>query len=134
MADPHNAPEPGRFSLKQPRLKWILLAVLVVDVIVLGSLGLSDLAGGAKPLPSGPVTQVQPQAGAGPSSPPARVCGNAAILGGGPRSTPAGLCSKMVTGSAGSSTASGSNATRCCGKTLNPASSTTTPSTVTQPP
>ena len=90
MADPHNASAPGRFSLKRPRLKWILLTVLVVDAIVVGSLALSDLAGGAKPLPSGSASEVRPQAGTGPSSPPARVCGNAAILGGGPRSAPAG--------------------------------------------
>jgi hypothetical protein len=90
MAGPQHASEPRRFSLKRPRLKWILLACLVVDVVVVGSLVAANMVGGAEPLPPGAAAQVRPQAGMGPSSPPTRVCGNAAILGGGPGSAPAG--------------------------------------------
>ncbi|HEX3311797.1 MAG TPA: hypothetical protein VHS32_36595, partial [Streptosporangiaceae bacterium] len=91
MADPHDEDsEPRWFGVKRPRLKWILLAVLVVDVVVVGSLVAANLASGAKPMPAGPTEQIQPKDGTGPSSPPARVCGNAAILGAGPTSAPAG--------------------------------------------
>ena len=90
MADPHDEDSESRwFGVKRPRLKWILLAVLVVDVVVVGSLVAANLASGAKPMSAGPTEQIQPKDGTGPSSPPARVCGNAAILGAGPTSAPA---------------------------------------------
>jgi Right handed beta helix region len=90
MGRGHRAPGPGQFSLKKPRLKWILITCLVVDVIVISSLGLSDLLGGAKSPASGAEAPVHPLSGTGPASPPARVCGNAAILSGGPAAAPAG--------------------------------------------
>jgi hypothetical protein len=91
MTGPHyEESEPRWFGVKRARLKWILLAVLVVDAVVVGSLVAANMASGAKPMPTGPAAQVQPKAGTGPSSPPARVCGNAAILGAGPTSAPAG--------------------------------------------
>jgi len=93
MAGPHygdEESEPRWFGMKRPRLKWILLTVLVVDVIVVGSLVAANMASGSKPMPAGPTAQIQPKVGTGPSSPPARICGNAGILGGGPTSAPAG--------------------------------------------
>ena len=102
MADPHDEDsEPRWFGVKRPRLKWILLAVLVVDVVVVGSLVAANMASGAKPMPAGPTAQIQPKAGTGPSSPPARICGNAAILGGGPTSAPAGAVSVPAGSNAG---------------------------------
>jgi hypothetical protein len=93
--------EPRWFGMKRPRLKWILLAVLVVDVIVVGSLVAANLASGSKPMPAGPTAQIQPKAGTGPMSPPARVCGNSAILGGGPTSAPAGAVTVPAGSNAG---------------------------------
>lgn len=91
MTGPHyEESEPRWFGVKRSRLKWILLAVLVVDAVVVGSLVAANMASGAKPMPTGSAAQIQPKAGTGPSSPPARVCGNAAILGVGPTSAPAG--------------------------------------------
>jgi hypothetical protein len=91
MTGPHyEESEPRWFGVKRARLKWILLAVLVVDAVVVGSLVAANMASGAKPMPTGPAAQIQPKAGTGPSSPPARVCGNAAILGAGPTAAPAG--------------------------------------------
>jgi hypothetical protein len=102
MADPHyEDPEPRWFGVKRPRLKWILLAVLVVDVVVVGSLVAANMASGAKPMPAGPTAQIQPKAGTGPLSPPARICGNAAILGGGPTSAPAGAVTVAAGSNAG---------------------------------
>jgi hypothetical protein len=102
MADPHyEDPEPRWFGVKRPRLKWILLAVLVVDVVVVGSLVAANMASGAKPVPAGPTAQIQPKAGTGPLSPPARICGNAAILGGGPTSAPAGAVTVAAGSNAG---------------------------------
>ena len=102
MADPHDEDsEPRWFGVKRPRLKWILLAVLVVDVVVVGSLVAANMASGAKPMPAGPTAQIQPKAGTGPSSPPARICGNAAILGGGPTSAPAGAVTVPAGSNAG---------------------------------
>ena len=102
MADPHyEDSEPRWFGVKRPRLKWILLAVLVVDVVVVGSLVAANMASGAKPMPAGPTAQIQPKAGTGPSSPPARICGNAAILGGGPTSAPAGAVTVPAGSNAG---------------------------------
>ncbi len=102
MADPHyEDSEPRWFGMKRPRLKWILLAVLVVDVVVAGSLVAANMASGAKPMPAGPAAQIQPKAGTGPSSPPARVCGNAAILGAGPTSAPAGAVTVPAGSNAG---------------------------------
>ena len=102
MADPHyEDPEPRWFGVKRPRLKWILLAVLVVDAVVVGSLVAANMASGAKPMPAGPAAQIQPKAGTGPSSPPARVCGNAAILGAGPTSAPAGAVTVAAGSNAG---------------------------------
>ena len=102
MADPPDEDsEPRWFGVKRPRLKWILLAVLVVDVVVVGSLVAANMASGAKPMPAGPTAQIQPKAGTGPSSPPARICGNAAILGGGPTSAPAGAVTVPAGSNAG---------------------------------
>ena len=102
MADPHyEDPEPRWFGVKRPRLKWILLAVLVVDAVVVGSLVAANMASGAKPMPAGPTAQIQPKAGTGPLSPPARICGNAAILGGGPTSAPAGAVTVAAGSNAG---------------------------------
>ena len=102
MADPHyEDPEPRWFGVKRPRLKWILLAVLAVDVVVVGSLVAANMASGAKPMPAGPTAQIQPKAGTGPLSPPARICGNAAILGGGPTSAPAGAVTVAAGSNAG---------------------------------
>jgi Right handed beta helix region len=101
MADPRHASEPRRFGIKRPRLKIILLACLVADVVVVGSLVAANMVGGAEPLPPGPAAQVRPQAGMGPSAPPARICGNAAILGGGPAAAPAGAISVPAGSNAG---------------------------------
>src|SRR5262249_31349952 len=104
MAGPHygeEESEPRWFGMKRPRLKWILLTVLVVDVIVVGSLVAANMASGSKPMPAGPTAQIQPKAGTGPSSPPARICGNASILGGGPTSAPAGAVTVPAGSNAG---------------------------------
>lgn len=92
MADlNYGEPEPRWFGLKRrPRAKTILLAFLVVDVVVAGSLIAANMASGANQAAAGPVAQVQVKAGTGPSSPPARICGNASVLGAGPSSAPAG--------------------------------------------
>jgi parallel beta helix pectate lyase-like protein len=92
MADlNYDDPEPRWFGLKRrPRAKTILLAFLVVDVVVAGSLIAANMASGANQAAAGPVAQVQVKAGTGPSSPPARICGNASVLGAGPSSAPAG--------------------------------------------
>src|SRR5437763_17069480 len=81
MADlNYGDPEPRWFGLKRrPRAKIILLAFLVVDVVVAGSLIAANMASGADPAAAGPVAQVQVKAGTGPSSPPARICGNASV-------------------------------------------------------
>jgi hypothetical protein len=95
MADlNYGDPEPRWFGLKRrPRAKTVLLAFLVVDVVVAGSLIVANMASGANPVEAGPVAQVQVKAGTGPSSPPARICGNASVLGAGPSSAPAGAVS-----------------------------------------
>ncbi len=95
MADlNYGDPEPRWFGLKRrPRAKTVLLAFLVVDVVVAGSLIAANMASGANPVTAGPVAHVQVKAGTGPSSPPARICGNASVLGGGPSSAPAGAVS-----------------------------------------
>jgi hypothetical protein len=98
---PAHASEPRRFGVKRPRLKVILLACLVADVVVVGSLVAANMVGGADPLPPGPTAQVRPQAGMGPSAPPARICGNAAILGGGPMSASAGAVTVPAGSNAG---------------------------------
>jgi Right handed beta helix region len=101
MADPRHASEPRRLSIKRPRLKIILLACLVADVVVVGSLVAANMVGGPEPMPPGPAAQVRPQAGMGPSAPPARICGNAAVLGGGPASAPARAISVPAGSNAG---------------------------------
>ena len=102
MTGPHyEESEPRWFGVKRPRLKWILLAVLAVDAVVVGSLVAANMASGAKPMPAGPAAQIQPKAGTGPSSPPARICGNAAILGAGPTSAPAGAVTVPAGSNAG---------------------------------
>src|ERR1700722_5261071 len=79
MADlNYGDPEPRWFGLKRrPGAKAVLLAFLVVDVVVAGSLIAANMASGANPVEAGPVAQVQVKAGNGPSSPPARICGDA---------------------------------------------------------
>src|SRR6266404_7760013 len=92
MTGRHHVSARRRFGLRRPQLKpvgWILLACLVADAVVVGSLGVSDLAVGPESLPSGATAQLQPASDTGPASPPARVCGNSEVLGGGPRSAPA---------------------------------------------
>src|SRR5215470_14744123 len=101
MADPRHAAEPRRFSIKRPRLKIILLACVVADIVVVGSLVAANMVGGAAPMPPGPAAQVRPQAGMGPAVPPARICGNAAVLGGGPASAPAGAVTVPAGSNAG---------------------------------
>jgi hypothetical protein len=94
MADlNYGDPEPRWFGMKRPRPKTILLAFLVVDVLVAGSLIAANIASGANPVQAGPVAQAPVKAGTGPSSPPARICGNAAVLGAGPSSAPGGAVS-----------------------------------------
>ena len=57
MTGPHyEESEPRWFGVKRARLKWILLAVLVVDAVVVGSLVAANMASGAKPMPAGPAT------------------------------------------------------------------------------
>ena len=90
MAGPRHSSEPRRLSVKRPRLKVILLACLVVDLVVVGSLVAANMVGGADPPPPVPTAQVESHAGMGPSAPPARICGNATVLGKGPASAPAG--------------------------------------------
>ena len=93
MTGRHHVSARQWFRPRRPHLKpvgWILLGCLVVDIVVLGTLGVSDMNGGVKVMPSGPAAQPHPLGGAGPASPPVRVCGNSGILGGGPQSAKAG--------------------------------------------
>ena len=96
MTGRHHVSARQWFRPRRPHLKpvgWILLGCLLVDIVVLGTLGVSDMNGGVKSMPSGPAAQSHPLAGAGPASPPVRVCGNSGILGGGPQSAKAGAVS-----------------------------------------
>ena len=96
MTGRHHVAARRWFSLRRPRLKpvgWVLLGCLVADLVVLATLGASDMDDGAKSAPSGTAGQGQPLAGASLASPPIRVCGNSGILGGGPQSAPAGAVS-----------------------------------------
>ena len=103
MADlNYGDPEPRWFGMKRrPRAKTVLVAFLVVDVVVAGSLIAANMASGANPVQAGPAAQVQVKAGTGPSSPPARICGNAAVLGAGPSSAPAGAVTVPAGSNAG---------------------------------